>query len=111
MRRRNSARESLYESPAYRALLVRVGANLRRLREARGWTQEECAFRCGDMAAPLLRRIELAATNVTALTLTRLADGLGVDPVELLAPVASPPPPRKRGRPTGTGRKRPRGEE
>lgn len=85
MRRRNAEREALYESPAYQELLTRIGANVRRLREAKGWTQEECADRCAEMAPPLLRRIELASTNVTALTLARLADGLGVDAAELLA--------------------------
>lgn len=105
MRRSNPARESLYESPAYAVLLGRIGTNLRRLREAKGWTQEECAFRCGDMAAPLLRRIELAATNVTALTLARLAEGLGVDPSELLVPVTASSR-RGPGRPRGAGRER-----
>ncbi len=99
MRRRNTAREELYERPAYHGLLERIGANVRRLREAKGWSQEEAAFQCGDMASPLLRRIELAATNVTALTLARIAEGLGVDASELLAPIATPLAKRGRGRP------------
>lgn len=41
MRPRNEARTARYQSAAYRALLVRIGANVRRLREAKGWTQEE----------------------------------------------------------------------
>ena len=98
MRRRNTDREALYASPAYRALLGRIGANVRRLREAKGWTQEECADRCGAMSAPLLRRIELASTNITALTLARLAEGLGVDAAELLAP-GTPHTKRRPGRP------------
>lgn len=98
MRRRNTDREALYASPAYRALLGRIGANVRRLREAKGWTQEECADRCGEMSAPLLRRIELASTNVTALTLARLAEGLDVDAAELLAP-GTPHTKRRPGRP------------
>ena len=98
MRRRSKTREELYQGAAYLRTLARVAANVRRLREARGWTQEEAAFQCDDMASPLLRRVELAATNVTALTLTRLATGFGVDVAELLAPVDAPAP-RKVGRP------------
>ena len=98
MRARRESREKLYQGAAYLRTLARIAANVRRLREARGWTQEEAAFQCDDLASPLLRRIELAASNVTALTLTRLAEGFGVDIAELLAPVEVPPP-RKVGRP------------
>ncbi len=78
--------------------MARIGANVRRLREAKGWTQEECADQCKEMSAPLLRRIELASTNVTALTLSRLAEGLGVDASELLAK-GTPHTKRRPGRP------------
>ena len=98
MRRRNPDRGPLYESRAYLDLLARIGANVRRLREAKNWSQEECAFQCGDMSAPLLRRIELAATNVTALTIARLCEGLAVDAVELLA-AGTPHQKRRPGRP------------
>jgi len=98
MRPRNKAREARYESAAYLGLLGRIGANVRRLREAKGWTQEEAAFQCDDLAAPLLRRIELGATNITALTLSRIAEGFGVDASEFLLP-AKPTPKRKAGRP------------
>ncbi len=99
MRPRNKARETRYQSPAYLRLLGRIGANVRRLREAKGWTQEEAAFQCDDLAAPLLRRIELGSTNVTAITLSRIAEGFGVDASELLAPVEALPAKRKAGRP------------
>lgn len=102
MRPRNKARETRYKSPAYLRLLERIGANVRRLRDAKGWTQEEAAFQCDDLAAPLLRRIELGSTNVTAITLSRIAEGFAVDVSELLAPVATPPPKRKAGRPKKT---------
>ncbi len=99
MRPRNEARTAHYQSAAYRELIARIGANVRRLREAKRWTQEEAAFRCDDMAAPLLRRIELGATNVTAVTIARIAEGFGVDAAELLSPIAEPLARRPRGRP------------
>ena len=98
MRTPNPARAVLYASPTYRVVLARIAANLRRLREARGWTQEECAGRCGEIAPALLRRIEAGGTNVTALTLARLCDGLEVDGEEFLRP-ALPLPKRRPGRP------------
>lgn len=96
--RRRSDRSSLYEGDVYRDLLARVAANVRRLREAKGWTQEDCAEKCGDMAPPLLRRIELASTNLTAVTVARLCEGLGVDVTELVAP-GTPFVKRRPGRP------------
>lgn len=98
MPRRNRKRLPLYETPTYRDLLARVGANVRRLRELRGWTQEECAYQCGDLAAPVLRRIEGASTNITAVTLARLADGLRVDVGALLV-AGTPHQRRGPGRP------------
>lgn len=94
MRRRSPVRSALYENRAYLVLLGSIGANVRRLREAKGWTQEEAAFQCGELAAPLLRRIELGKTNITALTIARLCDGLGVSAPELVATVERP---EKRG--------------
>jgi transcriptional regulator with XRE-family HTH domain len=84
MRPRKPGREALYDGPEYRDLLERIAANVRRLREAQGLSQEECAYRCGDLSVPLLRRVEGAATNVTAVTLARLGAGLGVDVAELV---------------------------
>lgn len=97
-RQRKPNRAALYTAPAYLALLLRVGANVRRLREAQDLTQEELAFRSTDMGPAMLRTIEAGRVNVTALSMSRLAEGLGVDPAELLAP-AAPPVKRKRGRP------------
>lgn len=84
--------------PAYRSALTRVATNLRRLRLARGWTQEEAARRCGDMAAQYLQLIEREGVNVTVSTLSRLAQGFGVDIADLLA-ASEPLPPRVAGRP------------
>jgi len=67
--------------------LERVAVNVRRLREARGWTQAEIASRADGMSERLYRLVESGRTNVTASTMTRLADAFGVDVVELLAPI------------------------
>lgn len=91
MRDRSKPREKLYEAGAYHGLLALIGANVRRVREERGWTQEEAAEHCGEMASQLLCRIELGATNVTALSLSRIVEGFGIEPAELLKPVVAPP--------------------
>lgn len=98
MKRRKSERAALYETPTYLSLLGRVGANVRRLRHARGWTQEECAHRCLDLGPALLRTIESGRSNLTAATLARLCDGLGVDAAEFFVP-AAPLAKRRPGRP------------
>lgn len=61
--------------------------NIPRLREARGLTQAEIASRADAMLERLYRLVESGRTNVTASTMTRLADAFGVDVVELLAPI------------------------
>lgn len=98
MKRRKSQRAALYETATYVSLVGRIGANVRRLRHARGWTQEECAFRCHDLGPALLRTIESGRTNITVATLARLCDGLAVDAAELFVP-AAPLAKRAPGRP------------
>lgn len=106
MKRQKPRRAPQYTDPTYLEIVARIAANLRRLREARGWSQEECAFQCGDMSPSMLRTVERGATNVTTTTLARLCKGLGTDVVELLAP-APPLARRKPGRP----KRRPRAVE
>lgn len=84
--------------PTYQAALTRVATNLRRLRAARGWTQEEAARRCADMAPQYLQLVEREGANLTLSTLARLADGFGIDIADLLL-VGEPLPPRVVGRP------------
>ena len=99
MKQRKSQLTALYETATYVSLVGRIGANVRRLRHGRGWTQEECAFRCNDLGPALLRTIESGRTNITAATIARLCDGLGVDAAELFvpaAPLAKRPPGRPR---------------
>lgn len=98
MRRQTSRRGQHYQRPSFLALLSNLAANTRRLREARGWSQEECAFQCDELATFVLQGIEAGTTNVTAATLARLADGLDVSVLDLLSP-ADPLPRRAPGRP------------
>jgi len=98
MQRRPSTRDPLYETPECVAILGRVAAHVQELRSGRGWTQEEAAHQCGEMAVLVYASIERAEDNFTAVTLARLARGFEVDVHDLLAP-AEPPKPRRPGRP------------
>lgn len=78
-----------YRSSRYAETLERVASSVRRLREARGWTQEVVAARAGSMSPRLYRLVESARTNVTLATLTRLAEAFDVDVAVLVAPGAA----------------------
>jgi transcriptional regulator with XRE-family HTH domain len=52
--------------------LVRFGANVRKLREARDWTQEQLAERA-ELDQTYISGIERGERNATLLTTTRLA--------------------------------------
>lgn len=71
-------RVHLRETRDHLRLQARFIANLRRLREARGWTQDECADRA-DMLMQAYQRIETGRSNVTLVTLSRLVSAFGVD--------------------------------
>jgi transcriptional regulator with XRE-family HTH domain len=60
-----------------------VAANVRRIRLQRALTQEELAEAAGIDTA-YVARVERAVVNVTVATLAELADGLRVEPGELL---------------------------
>lgn len=55
----------------------RVGANIKRLREAQGLSQEELAERAG-MHRTYVSQIERAVKNLTIISLDKVAKGLGV---------------------------------
>jgi transcriptional regulator with XRE-family HTH domain len=55
----------------------RVGANIKRLREAQGLSQEELAERSG-VHRTYVSQIERAVKNATVVSLAKIAKGLGV---------------------------------
>lgn len=65
--------------------------NLRRLRHAKGWSQDELALEA-EMSRSYLSQIEKGKFYVSLKVLGRLAEALNVDPVEFLKPPASPSP-------------------
>lgn len=63
------------------------GATVRRLRENRGWTQEQLAEQA-DMSATYVGFIERGENVPTLTIILRLADALGVTPARLIADVS-----------------------
>jgi len=65
---------------------TRFKKRLRALREAKGWTQEQAAEKCG-VGYKLYQLYELGIKkNPGLLTLEKIAKGFGLDTSELLAP-------------------------
>ncbi|UCC32789.1 MAG: helix-turn-helix transcriptional regulator [Phycisphaerales bacterium] len=63
--------------PKKNIALVRLGANLRKVREAKGWSQEELAFQCG-IHRTYVGSVERGEYNVTILTLRKFTKALGI---------------------------------
>ena len=57
----------------------RVGANVRRLRKAKGLSQEALAYEA-QMSMRYLAGLERGEENPSLLFLVKLAEGLGVEP-------------------------------
>lgn len=76
--------------PSGNALLLELGARLRALREARGWTLAELAERAGFGAA-YLSEIERGRKNVPVLSLSVIASALGLPLDETLRGVGEAP--------------------
>lgn len=77
-------RTELREAPLVEELKHRLAANVRRLRLAKGWSQEAAAD-AADVSIRSYQTLEAGKTNATLVTVAALAKALGVDPSELLA--------------------------
>ncbi len=60
-----------------------VAQNIRKAREAKGFTQEEAAARCG-ISPSMLKKYESGANLPTADKIANLASGLGVSADEII---------------------------
>lgn len=63
-----------------------LAANLRVLRTARGWSQEEFADRC-ELHRTYIGAIERGERNVTLTTLNRIARAFGISSAELISEI------------------------
>ena len=57
--------------------LLKLGKNLRKARESRGWSQEQMAARCG-VHRTYVGSVERGEYNVTVLTLKKMTKTLGI---------------------------------
>jgi ribosome-binding protein aMBF1 (putative translation factor) len=85
--RSTAVRRTVRSARSTRGLRQRLGANLRRLRRARGLTQAALAQRA-RCHPNTVGRLERGATDPTLDTLARLAHGLGCFPGDFFAPAA-----------------------
>lgn len=70
----------------HQALLTKLGENVRRLRQRRGYTQEQLA-ELVDVHPRMIQQIEYGQTNILATTAMRLHAALACDWAELLPKV------------------------
>jgi transcriptional regulator with XRE-family HTH domain len=68
-----------------------VGEEVKRLRQAKGWTQEQLAVYAGS-SQPTVNLLEAGKRNPSAATLEKLARALGVEVVDLFPKAQSPLP-------------------
>jgi transcriptional regulator with XRE-family HTH domain len=68
----------------------RVGQNLRKLRKAKGMSQEAFADSL-HINRTYIGGVERGERNLTLRSVERVATSLGVDPIELLTDLGSPP--------------------
>ena len=64
---------------------ARAAVNIRRLRMAQGWSQEQLA-EAAQFHRTYVSQLERCVTNISIDGLERLAQALGVDVIELLRP-------------------------
>ena len=101
-------RDTVGRVAAYRAAqrAIDIGAEVRRFRRARGWTQTDLAARTG-ISRSALARLETGVTVPTLSALERLAEALSIEvtvslrraaaPIDAFAALAAPPQPREPG--------------
>jgi len=65
---------------------MKLGERVRRLRQAKGWSQEGLAQVCG-MRREYIADVERGVRNITVMSLRRIGKGLGVGPALLLRDV------------------------
>lgn len=72
--------------PYYRddAFLKQIGERVRELRQQKGLTQMELAFKCNDKDYSQINRVELGEINFSVSYLSLIADALSVTPQDLL---------------------------
>jgi transcriptional regulator with XRE-family HTH domain len=71
-------------------MLEPFGVNLWRARKARGMTQEQLADAC-EMHRTTISLLELSKRDPYLSTIVKLADALGIPPIELLRGVGANP--------------------
>jgi transcriptional regulator with XRE-family HTH domain len=83
----------------------RIAENVRCLRRKRGLSQEEMA-ELADFHRTYVSQLERCVTNISVDGLERLAIALGVDVLELLAPIETSKPDARNARPRTVARSR-----
>ena len=68
-------------------MLLQLGKHLRKLREQRGWSQEELAFRC-NLHRTYIGSVERGEYNLTLLTLRKITDKLGISLADALRSIS-----------------------
>ena len=76
-----------------------VGEEVKRRRQAKGWTQEQLAVYAGS-SQPTVNLLEAGKRNPSATTLEKLARALEVEVVDLFPKVQSPLPDQEQWRPS-----------
>lgn len=72
-----------------RQLLRSLGLRIRNLRESKGWSQDELAYRCA-LHRTYVGGIERGERNVALLNLHKIASALGLSSAELVAQDETP---------------------
>ena len=65
-------------------MLRQLGEYLRKVREKRGWSQEDLAYECG-LHRTYIGSVERGEYNLTLLTLRRITDTLGISLADAVA--------------------------